>query len=124
MADGSSLEELVITNALGGPYPPPRLASPCGVLMVPIPASGTLVSVGGIDDVRALPGITGVEITIPIGRPVRALPEGDRYLGFVFAAGESRASVEGALREAERLLEVEVEEPARPRPDKPADTVS
>jgi hypothetical protein len=126
MEDGSSLEELVIANALGAPYPPPRLASPCGVLMLPIPRSGTLRSVGGADEVRALPCITGVEITIPIGRPVRALPEGDRYLGFVFAAGESRAGVEEALRTAERLLvvEIEPEDVARPRSDEPADTVS
>jgi hypothetical protein len=49
-----------------------------------------------------------VEITIPLGRPVRALPEGDRYLGFVFAAGENGADVEAALREAEELLDVKV----------------
>jgi hypothetical protein len=76
--------------------------------MIPIPTSGTLTSVGGIDDVRSLPLITGVEITIPLGRPVRALPEGDRYLGFVFAAGEDGAGVEAALREAEELLDVEI----------------
>jgi biotin carboxylase len=108
LQDGSSLEELVILNALGRPYPTPALASACGVLMIPIPTSGTLTSVGGIDDVRSLPLITGVEITIPLGRPVRALPEGDRYLGFVFAAGEDGAGVEAALREAEELLDVEI----------------
>jgi hypothetical protein len=109
LEDGSSLEELVILNALGRPYPTPALASPCGVLMIPIPSSGTLVTVAGIDEVRTRPFITGVEITIPLGRPVRALPEGDRYLGFVFAAGESRAGVEAALREAEEILDVEVD---------------
>ncbi len=109
MEDGSSLEELVITNALGRPYPAPRLASACGVLMIPIPRSGTLRRVSGIDEVRALAGITGIEITIPLGRPVRALPEGDRYLGFVFAAGPERDDVETALLAAERLLRVDVE---------------
>ncbi|MGA2209058.1 MAG: ATP-grasp domain-containing protein [Acidimicrobiales bacterium] len=108
LADGSSLEELVILNALGRPYPTPALKSACGVLMIPISSSGTLASVGGIDLVRSLPLITGVEITIPLGRPVRALPEGDRYLGFVFAAGENGAGVEAALREAEELLDVKV----------------
>ncbi|HXY42689.1 MAG TPA: ATP-grasp domain-containing protein [Acidimicrobiales bacterium] len=126
MADGSSLEELVIANALGASRPPARLASPCGVLMIPIPRSGTLVSVGGIDEVRALPGVTGVEITIPVGRPIRALPEGDRYLGFVFASGDSRAGVEDALRRAEGLLEVEIDPAvdARGLLEEPADTVS
>jgi biotin carboxylase len=128
MEDGSSLEVLVIANALGRPYPPPRLASPCGVLMIPIPASGTLRSVDGIEAARSLTHITGVEITIPLGRPVRALPEGDRYLGFVFASGESRSVVEAALREAEGLLQVNVEAPnlppARLRADGAADTVA
>jgi hypothetical protein len=109
LEDGSSLEELVIANAIGRAYPVPRLASPCGVLMIPIPASGILASVGGIEDVRALPDITGVEITIPLGKPVKALPEGDRYLGFVFASGATRPLVEAALRAAERLLDVNID---------------
>lgn len=108
LEDGSSLEELVIANALGVALGSPRLVSPCGVLMIPIPQSGVLESVGGVDLVRALPGITGVEITIPPGRPVKALPEGDRYLGFVFASGATRPFVETALREAERLLDVSI----------------
>lgn len=108
LEDGSSLEELVIANALGMAHPPPRLASPCGILMIPIPASGVLTSVDGVDLVRDLPGVTGVEITIPLGRSVKALPEGDRYLGFVFAAGETRALVETALRDAEGLLHVNI----------------
>jgi biotin carboxylase len=108
LEDGSSLEELVIANALGIAYPQPRLASPCGILMIPIPNSGVLASVDGVEEVRALPGVTGVDITIPLGRPVKALPEGDRYLGFVFAAAETRALVESALREAGRLLRVHI----------------
>jgi biotin carboxylase len=108
LQDGSSLEELVIRNAIGAPYPPPRLASPCGVLMIPIPATGVLESVEGVEAVRRLSGITGVEIMIPVGRPVRALPEGDRYLGFVFAAGATRPVVEAALRQAELLIDVRI----------------
>jgi hypothetical protein len=108
LEDGSSLEELVIANALGVEYPPPGLASACGILMIPIPASGVLQSVDGIEAARAVPGITGIEITIPLGRPVRTLPEGDRYLGFVFASGDTRAVVETALRQAECRLEVHV----------------
>ncbi len=109
MEDGSSLEEVVIATALGIRKGRARLASPCGVLMIPIPASGTLVAVGGIKDARSVPGVTGVEIAIPLGRPVRRLPEGDRYLGFVFAAARSPDMVEAALREAHRLLRIEID---------------
>jgi hypothetical protein len=51
-----------------------------------------------------------VEISIPVGRPVRALPEGDRYLGFLFASGSSPAEVEHALREAHARLEIDIRE--------------
>jgi biotin carboxylase len=134
MSNGSSLEELVISNAIGLSYPTPQLASPCGILMIPIPRSGVLRGVGGVEDVRSLPGITGVEITIAIGRSVRALPEGDRYLGFVFATASTRALVEAGLRDAQGLLDVDVEPakeesapadgPARDRDYKARDTVS
>ncbi|MGH7674150.1 MAG: ATP-grasp domain-containing protein, partial [Gemmatimonadales bacterium] len=33
------------------------------------------------------------------------LPEGSRYLGFIFARGPSPAAVEAALREAHRRLD-------------------
>jgi hypothetical protein len=34
------------------------------------------------------------------------LPEGDRYLGFIFARGATPRAVESSLRRAEALLEV------------------
>ena len=34
---------------------------------------------------RAVEDIGGLEITIARGRPVVPLPDGDRYLGFLFA---------------------------------------
>jgi biotin carboxylase len=106
---GATLEDLVVAVALALPAPPARLAGPAGVLMIPIPSSGTLREVRHVGQVRALPGVTGVELTVPVGRAIRALPEGDRYLGFVFAAGGTPEEVEDALRRAEELLEVEVE---------------
>jgi len=116
LENGSSLEELVIATALGAALrtgaPPARLRGPAGVLMIPIPASGVLTGVHHVDEVRALEHVTGVEITIPTGRAVRALPEGDRYLGFVFAAATSREDVERALRQAEAMLDVEITGPS------------
>src|ERR1017187_5979545 len=41
----------------------------------------------GTDRARAGKGVTDVVISIGAGQPVVALPEGDRYLGFVFARG-------------------------------------
>jgi biotin carboxylase len=111
---GGTLEDLVIARAVGVQSPPARLAGPAGVLMIPIPRSGILTKVHHLEKVRGLDHITGVEITIPNGRRVQALPEGDRYLGFVFAAAPDRDDVERALRTALAVLEVEI---ADGRPD-------
>ena len=78
-------------------------------MMLPIPAAGTLREVGGQDAARVVPGVTGLEITIPRGRPVVPLPEGDRYLGFVFARGDTPDAVEGSLRAAHAALDVVID---------------
>ena len=54
-----------------------------------------------------------VVVTVPEGREVVPLPEGDSYLGFLFAKGETPAAVEAALREAHRRLAFDVR-PALP----------
>ena len=98
---GTTLEELVLANALGHPAPAAGHdpARPCGVFMLPVPYSGVLRAVEGRDRAAAVPGITGVTITIPIGQRVLPLPEGDRYLGFIFAeAGHARRGRAGAHR--------------------------
>jgi hypothetical protein len=72
--------------------------------MLPVPRAGVLRSVEGRADAEAVPGITGVTITIPVGRRVRPLPDGDQYLGFVFAEGGTPAEVENALTTASQRL--------------------
>ncbi len=107
---GCSLEELVLRNALGNPPPgPATLGSAAGVLMLPVPVAGVLRGVSGVEAASALPGIVGVELTIAAGRRVAPLPEGDRYLGFVFARGAGPAAVEEALRRAWAELDVLVD---------------
>jgi len=67
-----------------------------------------LEHVGGQEAAKAVPGIVGLEISITPGRVVRPLPEGDRYLGFLFARGDSPAAVEAALRQGQGCLDVVV----------------
>jgi biotin carboxylase len=106
---GISLEEVILRHALQLPIEDlTREPQASGVMMLPIPRSGTLVAVRGQDDARAVPGIVGLEVTIPRGRAVRALPEGDRYLGFLFARAPDPAGVEDALRRAHARLTVEI----------------
>ena len=107
---GVSLEELILRHALGLPTEGlVREDVAAGVMMLPIPGTGTLRHVGGQDETRAVPGVVGLEITVPPGRPVRALPEGDRYLGFLFARADTPAEVESILREAHALLDVTID---------------
>jgi biotin carboxylase len=106
---GATLEELVIAQALGRPLGTARRRTRAsGVLMLPIPRAGILEGVDGRERALAVPGITDIQITIVPGRPVVPVPEGDRYLGFVFARGRTPADVEAALRRAQGILEVRV----------------
>jgi biotin carboxylase len=106
---GVSLEELVLRHALGWPLTGLRREdAAAGVMMLPIPAAGVLEEVRGQDRALAVPGIAGLELSIHPGRPVRPLPEADRYLGFLFARAERPEQVEGALRAAQAELEVRI----------------
>jgi MFS family permease len=51
----------------------------------------------------------GLTITIPVGQRVHPLPEGDRYLGFIFAEGDTHDRVEAALRAARDRLRVVID---------------
>jgi biotin carboxylase len=107
---GTSLEELVLANALGRPVPRHHQAArPCGVLMLPVPQPGVLRAVEGRSHAAAMPGITGLTITIPIGQRVQPLPEGDRYLGFIFAEGDTHENVEKALAAARDQLRIVIQ---------------
>jgi hypothetical protein len=104
---GVSLEEVIIRHALGmGLEGLAREAGASGVMMMPIRAAGVLDKVTGIDEARAVVGVVGVEISIPAGRPLVPLPEGDRYLGFIFARADTPQQVEDALRRAESSMQV------------------
>lgn len=104
-----SLENVILRQACGLPLGTMRMVdAACGVLMLPIRTGGVLGAVSGLDQASSVPGITGVTISIPRGEMVTPLPEGDRYLGFVFARGGSSQEVEAALRDAERQIRADI----------------
>jgi hypothetical protein len=79
------------------------------VMMIPIPATGLLREVRGLAEARAVPGIEEVQITAKLNYELVPLPEGESYLGFIFARGDTAASVEAALRQAHARLHFEIE---------------
>ncbi|MBI3607074.1 MAG: ATP-grasp domain-containing protein [Nitrospirae bacterium] len=106
---GLTLEEIIVRHALGMDIPSlERERRAAGVMMIPIPKAGTLRDVLGKDEAKAVPGIEAVTIMIRRGQSVVPLPEGKRYLGFIFARGERPEVVEAALREAHRRLVFEI----------------
>jgi formate-dependent phosphoribosylglycinamide formyltransferase (GAR transformylase) len=114
--DGRSLEELLLRHALG--LETERLGREtcaAGVMMIPIPKAGILRQVTGREEACRVDGIEDIKITIPLGQEVVPLPEGSRYLGFIFARDSTPAQVELALREAHRRLTFVIT-PAEARP--------
>jgi len=107
---GESLESVIIRSALGMPGSGlDTAAAATGVMMLPIPLAGKLVSIENVDNALAVSGITEFDQTIPNGKAVVPLPEGDRYLGFLFAEGASPDAVERSLRTAHAALTVRID---------------
>ena len=104
-----TLENVILREACGLPLGAVHMVDKaCGVFMLPMPAAGILRGVRGVEEAESVAGITGVAMSIPIGERVRPLPEGDRYLGFIFARGETPRGVEASLRQAQGLLDIEI----------------
>jgi hypothetical protein len=101
---GMSLEELILRHALRLPAEAPRDPAAAGVLMIPIRQRGTLERVTGLEEARAVAGIVEATITLRPGQELVPLPEGSRYLGFLFSRAEKPEEAERALREAHSKL--------------------
>jgi biotin carboxylase len=104
-----SLENVILREACGMPLGAMHMVGGAsGVFMLPIPSAGILRGVHGVDRAEAVAGITGVTVSTPVGERVRPLPEGDRYLGFVFARGDTPGAVEASLRQAQLQLSLDI----------------
>ena len=101
---GSSLETLILAQALGIDASPHRQPGAAGVLMVPIPNRGLLEGFEGVEETLAIEGITGFEPATHIGDQVAPPPEDGRYLGFVFARAKAPEDVVDALVAAKGTL--------------------
>ena len=99
------LEELLVRHAMGLPGAElARESLPAGVMMIPVPASGILEAVEGVERAAAVPGVDEVQITARLHDFIAAWPEGSSYLGFIFARAETPAEAEAALRRAHQEL--------------------
>lgn len=105
---GYSLEELVLAQAMGKILPLETSQQGAGVLMIPVPEAGILKRVEGILAAQRVPYIESVEIQLREGHELVPLPEGNSYLGFIFASAPCAEQAERALREAHACLNIVV----------------
>ncbi|MCP4421165.1 MAG: ATP-grasp domain-containing protein [Chloroflexi bacterium] len=111
---GLSLEELILRQACGLPVSHlQREQQASGVMMIPIPHGGILRGFGGVAAAKTVPGIDDVKITVPLNNRLIPLPEGESYLGFIFASADTPKFVEDALRQAHGHLHFEIDEEIR-----------
>ena len=100
-----SLEEMILRQAIGLAIDTvERESRSGGVMMIPIPEAGLLRGLSGIEAAKAVTGIEDVQITAKLNYPLVPLPEGESYLGFIFARGDTPGEVEAALRAAHACL--------------------
>lgn len=106
---GMCLEEIILRHALALPIASlDRGNGAAGAMMIPIPKGGLLKAVRGEAEARAVPHVTGIEISAKLNNPVVPLPEGNSYLGFIFSRADDPAEAEAALREAHAKLRFEI----------------
>ncbi len=103
------LEELLVRHALGlAGSDLPREAAASGVMMIPVPGTGVLEEVEGLERARQTPCVDDLQITARLHDFIAAWPEGSSYLGFIFARAESPEKAEAALRLAHRELHFKI----------------
>ena len=101
LADGTTHEALLLRQALELPLPAvTRERRAVGIMMLPVTCSGTFLGMHGIDDAKRTRWVDDVLVTVAHGTPVQPLPDGEPYLGFVFARAPRVEQVEYALRAA------------------------
>ena len=105
----ASLEEILLRHACGEDLSRyVREAAAAGVMMIPIPKRGIYKGVTGDTAASVMPNVEEVEITARPDQLLEPLPEGDSYLGFIFARAEESATVVAALRSGHQELEFEI----------------
>ena len=111
LATGSTLETLVIQNALRLPLSTHKPSGAVGALMLPVEKSGVLRRVEGVTEARAVRYVEQVLIDVREGKMLTAWPEGGSYPGFILARAPDVEKVEHALRTSHASLKFVVSAP-------------
>lgn len=94
------IEELAISLAIGQPVEFNMAEQARGVMMIPVKEKGLLKRVEGLLDANKEKHVDKIDIIIREGHELVPLPEGNQYLGYIFASADSPEQVTAAIREA------------------------
>lgn len=105
-----TLEHLLLRHACGEPLDGyGREAEASAVMMIPVASRGYYRATEGVDEARAVPGVTDVVMTATAGQLLEPLPEGHTYTGFIFARGALPEHAVRAVSDAHRQLRIVVD---------------
>ena len=94
------IEELAISLATNQPIDVTMPNQARGVMMIPIREKGLLKRVEGLLAANKIKHIDKIDIIIQQGHELVPLPEGNQYLGYIFASADRPEQVTAAIREA------------------------
>lgn len=94
------IEEVAISLAIDQPIKVNMPDQARGVMMIPITKEGLLKRVEGLLEANKTKHIDKIDIIIGEGHELVPLPEGNQYLGYIFASAQSPEQVTAAIREA------------------------
>ena len=95
-----NVEELAISLAIDRPGEVNMPEQARGVMMLPVKNKGLLKRVEGLLEANRVKHIDKIDIIISAGHELVPLPEGNQYLGYIFASAETPEQVTSAIREA------------------------
>ena len=98
------IEELAISLAIGEQLEVTKPEQARGVMMIPVTEKGLLKRVEGLLEANKVEHIDSIDILIQQGHELIPLPEGNQYLGYIFASAETPEIVTAAIREAYACL--------------------
>ncbi len=95
-----NVEELAISLCMGQQVTAEMPQQARAVMMIPVRKKGLLKRVEGLLQANRVKHIDNIDIIINQGHELVPLPEGNQYLGYIFASADTAEQVTAAIREA------------------------
>lgn len=91
-----------------------RMRRCAGDLLLPLPGSGRVRSITGVEELSAMPGVVEAEVPLGVGDAVRARRASHNASRYIHVVGDSVAEVEQRMRDVLTKFEIIVDQPGNP----------